>query len=596
VAASWLAPSIVVAGVSLIAAVPLGQTRPPQGVTGSAMVVGKVIDTRDRPITYAQVDLNSDALPARTDGGHASLSVLTNEDGDFVFTGLPAGFYRFIAYKGGFASGFIENESGKPVYTGLPLAAGERRVDLRIRMRQLVSVTGTITDEAGAPIRYSSVAAYRRRVVSGRPQFQIALSSTNNDDRGVYRLSGIEPGPYVLVASSGVRLTLVTSNGQGVQKFVYSTVTRPSARSDGAIEPMTLTAGQELNDLDFRLMPEPAVRVSGVVTGGAGSYVHLMLDQTDGVGLQYPLVRPPSALAQQDGRFTFEAVRPGRYVLRALQRLENASLPAAPQTLIQTASGASTMYFNLGGQSSRQVPQPLLLAETTVTVASTDVEDLRLSLRPGPQLSGRIVFDGTTPLPSTGNRYGNVGVILEPIDSRSPQLSLTRATIENGRVSVPDLGYGRYILRAADGSPWILRSAMAAGKDLTAEPFDVGTTDLRDVVFTFSDRKALIGGVVTGAATLPSPITVILFPANPRRWVDYGQDLQRVLTFETNADGTYLVSPLPGDHYILATSSDLGDAWTLPANLQRLAALADRASVSEGERLTINLRVKTIGR
>jgi hypothetical protein len=469
-------------------------------------------------------------------------------------------------------------------------------VDLRIRMRQLVSVTGTITDEAGAPIRYSSVAAYRRRVVSGRPQFQIALSSTNNDDRGVYRLSGIEPGPYVLVASSGVRLTLVTSNGQGVQKFVYSTVTRPSARSDGAIEPMTLTAGQELNDLDFRLMPEPAVRVSGVVTGGAGSYVHLMLDQTDGVGLQYPLVRPPSALAQQDGRFTFEAVRPGRYVLRALQRLENASLPAAPQTLIQTASGASTMYFNLGGQSSRQVPQPLLLAETTVTVASTDVEDLRLSLRPGPQLSGRIVFDGTTPLPSTGNRYGNVGVILEPIDSRSPQLSLTRATIENGRVSVPDLGYGRYILRAADGSPWILRSAMAAGKDLTAEPFDVGTTDLRDVVFTFSDRKALIGGVVTGAATLPSPITVILFPANPRRWVDYGQDLQRVLTFETNADGTYLVSPLPGDHYILATSSDLGDAWTLPANLQRLAALADRASVSEGERLTINLRVKTIGR
>jgi protocatechuate 3,4-dioxygenase beta subunit len=109
--------------------------------------------------------------------------------GHFNFPVVPEGQYLILAQRTGF----------------FPAAYGQRRADgqgtpvtvtkdseffAEIHMHRMAAITGTVLDENGVGMPDITVLAYRA-------QFPIrSVASAKSDDRGVYRISGLDPGRY----------------------------------------------------------------------------------------------------------------------------------------------------------------------------------------------------------------------------------------------------------------------------------------------------------------------------------------------------------------------------------------------------------------
>ena len=178
------------------------------------------------------------------------------------------------------------------------------------------AIAGTVVDEAGEPVVGVAVRALVKNVVAGRAQFgnmeviPELVPGAITDDRGMFRLSQLAPGTYVVLVPStqttlpaawlagqdswlrtelfwaGVNevaplgqprtqqvgdAALMTLNSVAIppppssegRMAVYPTTFFPSAATAGAATPITVGAGEERTDVAIALRPVPAVRVSG---------------------------------------------------------------------------------------------------------------------------------------------------------------------------------------------------------------------------------------------------------------------------------------------------------------------------------------------
>jgi hypothetical protein len=124
-------------------------------------------------------------------------SMRTTQFGGFEFDGLAGGSYVLKASR----RGFLPMEYGQKRWNsaGMPLALAENETSfLSLRLSRLGSIGGTLLDENDVGLPDHDVVAYRNT----KPP-QIAAQATS-DDRGIYRLSGLEPGVY-LVRTVGKR-------------------------------------------------------------------------------------------------------------------------------------------------------------------------------------------------------------------------------------------------------------------------------------------------------------------------------------------------------------------------------------------------------
>jgi hypothetical protein len=122
-------------------------------------------------------------------------SVRTNSYGFFEFAALPAGDYLLTASRTGFATAQYGQKHWRSA--GVPIAVAEDDTSaLVIRLPHYGAITGTVLDENDIGMPDYDVLAYRNT----RPP-QLAARG-KSDDRGVFRISGLEPGNYV-VRSAG---------------------------------------------------------------------------------------------------------------------------------------------------------------------------------------------------------------------------------------------------------------------------------------------------------------------------------------------------------------------------------------------------------
>src|SRR5499426_4879882 len=112
-------------------------------------------------------------------------------DGNFKVTGLSHGVYSIVAQAPGYVS--VQDLSRK-------YRVGESVI---IRMARGGVITGRVTDEFGEPMVGVPVSADRVRDSEGRPDTSVTRmnemhSSRITDDRGDYRIYGLEAGAYVV--------------------------------------------------------------------------------------------------------------------------------------------------------------------------------------------------------------------------------------------------------------------------------------------------------------------------------------------------------------------------------------------------------------
>jgi hypothetical protein len=164
----------------------------------------------------------------------------------------------------------------------------------------------------------------------------------------------------------------------------------------------------------------------------------------------------------------------------------------------------------------------------------------------------------------------------------------------DGTFTATNVAPGSYLVRAslpaAAAQGWVLRSALSAGRDLLDVPLEIGATDVRDLVLTFSDQRSELAGSLQTPGGQPAPnYFVVVFTVNRALW---GAGARRVQVTRPDTKGSFTVRDLPAGEYFIAALSDVAEGeWADPEFLEQVVPASVRVTITEGARTVQNLRI-----
>jgi hypothetical protein len=430
-----------------------------------------------------------------------------------------------------------------------------RRTDT-IQQRFTGVITGTVVDQAGEPMQGIQVQPLRLRRENGRMVVSDPLPDTRRltDDRGRFRVYGLSPGTYLVVASTTATASgLDRERGHGFTKVYY-----PGTPSLESAQIVRVDDGREMGGVDLSYMPTRSARVSGTAFDRSGEpligQVRLVSSQRSGAVAVDPIVER----VDWDGTFAFPSVPTGDYVLQAV--------------------GTNPGHRDEFGFDY-------------VTIGDLDPDPVKITTGVGATLQGRFVVEGGR---SMAMRFMNLHAAptdfdRAPAEGRGPD---GLAIFDEGKFSLNGLRGAMRLTAGELPAGWYLKSISIGGFDLTDQPFDFGSGEQ-----TFTDAEVVIspsgatisGSVEDGSRTRASAFVVVAFPRSRDKWFAGSRDMKQG---RAGANGSFTIGGLaPGDYWVAAIDRLEPGDWQTPDVLDELVRGATKASVEEGQISTISLRL-----
>lgn len=182
-----------------------------------------------------------------------SVTATTDSNGWYRLSGIAPGSYRIVAYAPAFV---IEGESN-PLQLGktVNLAEAENIENVDFSLTRGGVLTGKVTDPDDRPVIAETVRAYKlgadgKRNSAGIPDF----SAWQTDDRGVYRIFGLDPGRYIIAAGASSE-DAVLRMGAGAGGAYYRRTFHPQAVEEAQAKIIEVRAGGEVENVDIKLAP-----------------------------------------------------------------------------------------------------------------------------------------------------------------------------------------------------------------------------------------------------------------------------------------------------------------------------------------------------
>ncbi len=344
---------------------------------------------------------------------------------------------------------------------------------------------------------------------------------------------------------------------------------------------VNVAPGQEVGGIDFQIQLVPLATVGGIVAG-ADDVVPVMLVPQDASGTRPLGGQVLSGRSQADGTFAISNVPPGRYLAVARSGGRNNDSRSAVQSIVVNGQ-------NLGGVSLVLQPGGTLSGNITVESSGTPA--------PGDYSGFRVEAPDVTPLPFGGAGGG-------PGGGRGGAGGGGGGRAEkNGAFAVGNLLPGQHYIRVAitgggpgrgqaptqGQGPWMLKSVLVGGQDVTDQAVDLKPgQNIDNVTIVLTDRSTEIAGLVRDRKNVPlAGMTVVVFSSDQQYWRAQSRHIQAA---RTDSSGAFRLRGLPaGDYLIIAVDDVEQEEWFDPTYLEQIRATATRVTISEGEKKTKDL-------
>ena len=551
-------------------------------------------------MTFNGVTINMSQLSI-----NVSRSVMTDAQGVFSFQKLPGGTFTINVNKNQFLS--TNYGQKRPGGQAAPIALAEgQQLKLNVPMSRGGVIAGQVFGPDGEPQQNAQVSAWRFQYNNGVRRLS-QVNGVQTDDRGMFRMHGLQPGDYLIGARPGMDYsfseqmlsqmnavenaiasgTVKPPVAPGLPATVTFTVTQPSPgpyeQPPGFLPTYyggstTVTGAQmiHVNGDDERLGADIVVQliratsVTGIVA----------MPPTPGVRVQVSITpddptQPMSysgTSVQQDGRFTFSQIAPGKYTVTAVT--VPAPPPPQPGGVIDPMQQLRPQLDNSQKMWGRAVVN--VNGEPSVTV--------NLAMQPSRSISGVVISEMSRPVD-----LSRMQVMLSPAPGFEGPMFGPQPSVQvgaDGRFTLGGVTPGKYVLRANSTT----KSSVIDGQDLLDFPLEVtGDREIGDAVITITDKFTQLTGTLTEAGKPASGYSIVAVSTDQRYWTPGSR---RIVMTRPGFDGRFNFGNLPAGEYFLAAASEFENGQQYdPEFLKALIAGAVRVTLMEGETRTQDLRV-----
>jgi hypothetical protein len=486
---------------------------PPDAAKQPGSISGTVrSDSNGYPLRRAQVLLS----PA--EAGGTSLAQTTDDNGKFSFPSVVPGTYSVSVQRDGYLKqtvGRIGAYKMPPIFLIQP---GQDVGSFDFRMVPSSVISGKVKFDDAEPAVNVAVQLYREYHRRGRHGWEVAASALTND-RGEYRIYGLEPGSYYVAAlyqsprlpPNAEEQRRTDESGKPREEMSYAVTFYPEVQKLSDAVAVHLLPGQEVLSIDIFLTLVHTVRIHGRVTSALsgtaveGPSITLRWNDADNTA---SVSAPVDVTFDKNHSFEIKGVTPGPYVI-----------------------------MTTGTDDGKT-----LSARTAISVGDADLEALSIVIGPQQNWKGKIVIDGDESIKLPG-----FGVELQP---RRATASPVRAYLEdNLDFTIPFLPQETYDLELLNAPEDTYLEAVRVGKNdrlasgLEAEPG--AEPQEMEVVLSTRGGKVL-GRAVTAAdsAVVATGASVLLIPDPP-----YGRSQAYKLAY-ADQYGNFLIHGVAPGNYI----------------------------------------------
>jgi uncharacterized protein (DUF2141 family) len=486
---------------------------PPDAAKQPGSISGTVrSDSNGYPLRRAQVLLS----PA--EAGGTSLAQTTDDNGKFSFPSVVPGTYSVSVQRDGYLKqtvGRIGAYKMPPIFLIQP---GQDVGSFDFRMVPSSVISGKVKFDDAEPAVNVAVQLYREYHRRGRHGWEVAASALTND-RGEYRIYGLEPGSYYVAAlyqsprlpPNAEEQRRTDESGKPREEMSYAVTFYPEVQKLSDAVAVHLLPGQEVLSIDIFLTLVHTVRIHGRVTSALsgtaveGPSITLRWNDADNTA---SVSAPVDVTFDKNHSFEIKGVTPGPYVI-----------------------------MTTGTDDGKT-----LSARTAISVGDADLEVLSIVIGPQQNWKGKIVIDGDESIKLPG-----FGVELQP---RRATASPVRAYLEdNLDFTIPFLPQETYDLELLNAPEDTYLEAVRVGKNdrlasgLEAEPG--AEPQEMEVVLSTRGGKVL-GRAVTAAdsAVVATGASVLLIPDPP-----YGRSQAYKLAY-ADQYGNFLIHGVAPGNYI----------------------------------------------
>ena len=520
--------------------------------TEKVSVSGRVISVAGEPLRRVTLRL----YPAPTFRGSfmpAPLAILATEtdlQGNFHFDEVSPGRYTLSAERSGYLNANYFNSRGSV----LTVKSDEKTSDMLIKMTPQGIIAGKVVDDENESLPGATVTVRLYSVPAPFQGMDMPGITGTTDADGAFAIGGLPPGRYVVsVAAPPKMASPVQSLTARNQQETYVTTYYPDATDLAQANPVEVAGGAQVRGLEVRLRRVPVYNVRGKVvntaTGEPGSpdVLSLFRQGTGAPGLS------AQSTGVKAGEFSFEGVLPGSYIL-------------------ETKPVAGTH------------DHPPLVGYQIITVGNGDLDRVVVEMKPGIELSGRIIVEGA-PLTSWPQ------ITVTPIDGLN-YLDSPMVDAE-GRFALTGLEPARYGMTIGRlQPPMFLKSVRFNGLDLGAESdissiltgslgaagIDLGSAPTASLEIVIAYGTSSISGVVNGPEGPVGPgVTVTATRKNKGPY----------LVTQTDENGRLSIGGVPpGEYFLIAMDNGFG--MLPPKAIEKLGATV---TVEEGVTAAADLRL-----